>query len=65
LLIESFLICEQKTILIDGDMLVLQNMDELFSLDLPADWIAANHACVCNLDRAPWAPKDWLLLFLS
>lgn len=51
--------------LIDGDMLVLRNMDELLSLPdkgstpLPPDWIAANHACICNLYRQPWAPEDW------
>ena len=42
-------------------MLVRRNMDELFSLQLPPDWIAANHACVCNLDRQPWAPEDWFV----
>lgn len=40
-------------------MLILRNMDELFDLSLPPDHIAANHACVCNLDRQPWAPSDW------
>jgi hypothetical protein len=46
---------------LDADMLCLQNMDELFEIDLPFDAnvkleegvlpgpsIAANHACVCN-----------------
>lgn len=41
-------------------MLVMQNMDELFEFDLPGkDWIAANHACVCNLDHDSWAPANW------
>lgn len=41
-------------------MLVLRNMDELFDHPLNGrDWIAANHACVCNLDRDSWAPVDW------
>jgi hypothetical protein len=35
-------------------------MDELFDYELPGrDWIAANHACVCNLDEDSWAPRDW------
>lgn len=41
-------------------MLVRRNMDELFEVALPAkNWIAANHACVCNLDHDSWAPKNW------
>lgn len=45
---------------LDADMLVLRNMDELFEVDLPGkDWIAANHVCVCNLDRDSWAPSNW------
>ena len=49
-----------KLVFLDADMLVLRNMDELFDIDLPArDWIAANHACVCNLDSDSWAPDNW------
>lgn len=46
---------------LDADMIVRRNMDNVFSrgADLPPDWIAANHACVCNLDHDPWAPADW------
>ncbi|KAF4548111.1 Glucose N-acetyltransferase-like protein 4 [Elsinoe fawcettii] len=44
---------------LDADMLIFRNPDAIFSLDLPSDWIAANHACVCNLDSDPWAPSDW------
>lgn len=40
-------------------MMVIRNMDELFDLEIPRDWIAANHACVCNLAKASWAPVDW------
>jgi inositol 3-alpha-galactosyltransferase len=50
--------CE-KLVFLDADMLVRRNMDELFDLELPGrDWIAANHACVCNLDHDSWAPDD-------
>ncbi len=42
-------------------MLVFRNMDELFELSLPGKhWIAANHCCVCNLDKDEWAPRDWV-----
>jgi len=50
--------CE-KLVFLDADMLVRRNMDELFDIPLPHDWIAANHACVCNLDNDSWAPDSW------
>jgi len=51
--------CE-KLVFLDADMLVRRNMDELFDMELPGkDWIAANHACVCNLDHDSWAPDGW------
>ena len=47
-------------VFVDADITVYTNMDEIFDLTLPSDdWIAANHACVCNLDRDSWAPKEW------
>ena len=50
----------EKLVFLDADMLVLRNMDELFNGYLPGkDWIAANHACVCNLDGDKWAAKNW------
>lgn len=49
----------QRLVLLDSDMLVLRNMDELFDMDLPVDFIAANHACVCNYAKDPWADADW------
>jgi alpha-N-acetylglucosamine transferase len=46
---------------LDADMAVLDNMDLVFQCEeqLPDDWIAANHVCVCNLDSDSWAPEDW------
>ncbi|CCG84157.1 protein of unknown function [Taphrina deformans PYCC 5710] len=53
-------ICEvegfRRVVMIDNDMLVLQNMDELFHMTLGDDQIAANHGCICNLDDSAWAP---------
>jgi inositol 3-alpha-galactosyltransferase len=50
----------ERLVFLDADMLVFRNMDELFDLELPASArLAANHACVCNLDRDSWAPDDW------
>lgn len=49
-----------KLCYLDADMIVRQNMDQVFDKQLPgSDWIAANHACVCNLDKDAWAPEDW------
>ncbi|CZR69645.1 related to galactinol synthase [Phialocephala subalpina] len=51
----------EKLVFLDADMLVMRNLDELFDYELPGrDWIAANHACVCNLDKDSWAPGDWV-----
>ena len=46
---------------LDADMSIFRNMDAVFDAadGLPSDWIAANHACVCNLDKDDWAPKEW------
>ncbi|KAL8698576.1 MAG: hypothetical protein Q9201_006493 [Fulgogasparrea decipioides] len=47
-------------VFLDADLTVYKNMDEVFDIQLPSDdWIAANHACVCNLDHDPWAPSTW------
>lgn len=50
--------CE-KLVFLDADMLVRRNMDELFDVPLPKNWLAANHVCVCNLDSDSWAPAFW------
>lgn len=58
------LVAYERLVFLDADMLVLHNMDELFDIALPNDadgmGIAANHACVCNLDGDAWAPRDWM-----
>lgn len=50
-----------KVCYLDADMAIFRNMDEIFDkvIDLPPDWLAANHTCVCNLDGDGWAPEDW------
>jgi lipopolysaccharide biosynthesis glycosyltransferase len=50
--------CE-KLVFLDADMLVRRNMDELFDIPLARNLIAANHVCVCNLDKDSWAPNSW------
>ena len=45
---------------LDADTAVFRNPDEIFHIRLPdRSWIAANHACVCNLDHDAWAPSSW------
>lgn len=45
---------------LDADITIYKNMDEIFDTALPDEmWIAAAHACVCNLDHDDWAPEDW------
>ncbi|KAJ9628631.1 hypothetical protein H2203_002533 [Taxawa tesnikishii (nom. ined.)] len=57
---ELFKLDYTKMCYLDADMILTKNMDHVFDKQLPGkDWIAANHACVCNLDKDPWAPEDW------
>jgi hypothetical protein len=45
-------------------MLVLKNMDELMTMELSGDSIAAAHACTCNpLKRAHYPPEWYILSF--
>ena len=63
----------ERAILLDGDMLVLQNMDEL--MDVPLDPLsmhgkgsmvfAAAPACACNPAKKPHYPKDWFVSKLT
>lgn len=46
--------------MVDSDMLVLSNMDELMTLDLPPNWIAATHACTCNPRKLSHYPPSWI-----
>ena len=47
-------------VFLDADITIYKNIDEIFSTRLPGDdWIAATHACVCNLDHDSWAPANW------
>ena len=50
----------ETCVFLDADITIYRNMDEIFDIRLPGEnWIAANHACVCNLDHDDWAPEDW------
>ena len=49
----------ERVVFLDADMLVTQNMDELFSMELTAGTIAACHACRCNPNRIASYPASW------
>ncbi len=49
----------ERVVFLDADMLVTQNMDELFSLELAPGTIAACHACRCNPNRIASYPASW------
>ena len=49
----------ERVVFLDADMLVRQNIDELFSLDLAAGTIAATHACRCNPNQIASYPASW------
>ncbi|KAJ7597161.1 nucleotide-diphospho-sugar transferase [Mycena floridula] len=50
----------ERVVFLDADMLVMKNMDELMTLDLPHDKIAAAHVCACNPAKYSHYPADWI-----
>ncbi|RUS18433.1 nucleotide-diphospho-sugar transferase [Endogone sp. FLAS-F59071] len=48
-----------RVVLLDADMLCMQNMDELLAMPLQEGWVAACHACTCNLAKISKYPADW------
>jgi len=51
----------ERIAVLDGDMLVLKNMDELMDIPIADDGLAACHACVCNPRRLSHYPSAWYL----
>ena len=49
----------ERLVVLDADMLVVQDMDELFALPLADDQVAACHACRCNPNRIATYPASW------
>lgn len=53
-----------RLVLMDADMLPLQNMDELMTMQLETrDTIAACHACTCNPQKIKAYPANWYAAF--
>ncbi|MBZ6388452.1 MULTISPECIES: glycosyltransferase family 8 protein [Pantoea] len=49
----------ERVVFLDADMLVLRNMDELFTLDFGDNQLAACHACRCNPNQIASYPASW------
>ncbi|MDK2632377.1 glycosyltransferase family 8 protein [Pantoea stewartii subsp. indologenes] len=49
----------RRVVFLDADMLILKNMDELFTLDLGDFVLAACHACRCNPNQIESYPDSW------
>ncbi|KAK1780271.1 nucleotide-diphospho-sugar transferase [Copromyces sp. CBS 386.78] len=50
----------ERVVLLDSDQVILQNIDDLMTLDLPEDHIACVHACTCNPRKLAHYPQDWI-----
>ncbi|KAI8577408.1 hypothetical protein K450DRAFT_252284 [Umbelopsis ramanniana AG] len=48
-----------RLVLMDADMLPLQNMDELMTMPLTTNVVAACHACTCNPQKISHYPSNW------
>lgn len=48
--------------LLDSDQVILHNIDDMMTMELPKGWIAAAHACTCNPRKLPHYSKDWSVL---
>lgn len=46
--------------LLDSDQVILQNIDDMMEVEIPAGWIASTHACTCNPRKLPHYSKDWV-----
>ena len=49
----------ERIAVLDGDILVLKNMDELMDVPISDHGLAACHACVCNPRRLSYYPSTW------
>lgn len=49
----------ERVVFLDADMLVLRNMDELFTVDMGKYALAACHACRCNPNQIASYPASW------
>lgn len=53
----------ERIVLLDLDMLIVQNMDELFELPLDGKPFASTQACSCNAAKRPGPPLNWPAIY--
>ncbi|TFK43723.1 glycosyltransferase family 8 protein [Crucibulum laeve] len=49
-----------RIVLLDCDMIVKKNMDDLMTIELGKNEIAAVHVCACNPRKLEHYPSDWI-----
>jgi hypothetical protein len=49
----------QRIVLLDSDQIILHNIDDMMTMDLPDGYVAAAHACTCNPRKLAHYSKDW------
>ncbi|KAK3942342.1 nucleotide-diphospho-sugar transferase [Diplogelasinospora grovesii] len=50
----------ERVVLLDSDQVILQNIDDMMTMDLPEGFVASSHACTCNPRKLAHYPKDWV-----
>ncbi|KAI1084029.1 glycosyltransferase family 8 protein [Whalleya microplaca] len=50
----------ERVVLLDSDQVILKNIDDMMTVDIPEGWIASTHACTCNPRKLPHYSKDWI-----
>ncbi|KAK3682761.1 nucleotide-diphospho-sugar transferase [Podospora appendiculata] len=50
----------ERIVLLDSDQVILHNIDDMMTMDLPEGHIAAAHACTCNPKKLAHYSKDWV-----
>ncbi|KAK0630856.1 nucleotide-diphospho-sugar transferase [Bombardia bombarda] len=50
----------ERIVLLDSDQIIRHNIDDMMTMDLPDNYIAAAHACTCNPKKLAHYSKDWV-----
>lgn len=50
----------ERIVLLDSDQIILHNIDEMMTMDLPEGFVASTHACTCNPKKLAHYSKTWV-----
>ncbi|KAI0484465.1 nucleotide-diphospho-sugar transferase [Xylariaceae sp. FL0804] len=50
----------ERVTILDSDQVILKNIDDMMTVELPDGWIASTHACTCNPRKLAHYSKDWI-----